>query len=151
MRNSWLKPVSVIMASVKSMAVIGTGTMGPGIAQVFAQAGINVNLVDIDQKFLDTAIGRIKDQLKSFQDGGVLDAQQVNGTLSRLTTFINRADAVKDVDYVIEAVPENLELMFALALDPIDHQPESGFSKEHGPPMGGGGGKPPISVMRCDQ
>lgn len=84
--------------------------MGPGIAQVFAQAGMNVNLVDIDQKFLDTAIARIREQLKAFQDGGVIDAERANGTISRLKTYTNRAEAVKEVDYVIEAVPENLEL-----------------------------------------
>ncbi|HKM77299.1 MAG TPA: 3-hydroxyacyl-CoA dehydrogenase NAD-binding domain-containing protein [Candidatus Bathyarchaeia archaeon] len=98
------------MTTIKSMVVIGAGTMGPGIAQIFAQSGLDVTLVDIDNKILDTAVARIKEQLKSFQDGGVLDAKKVTETIARLKTSTNLAEAVKNVDYVIEAAPEKLEL-----------------------------------------
>jgi 3-hydroxybutyryl-CoA dehydrogenase len=92
------------------MVVIGAGTMGPGIAQIFAQSGLNVTLVDIDSKILDAAVSRVKDQLKSFQDGGVLDAAKVNETVARLKTSTDLPGSVKNVDYVIEAVPEKLDL-----------------------------------------
>jgi 3-hydroxybutyryl-CoA dehydrogenase len=93
---------------IRSVGVIGAGTMGNGIAQVFAQSGFSVKLVDIAQPMLDRARSAIEKSLSKFVDKGTMSAAERDAALGRLgtTTMI---DHLGDVDYVVEAIIEHAE------------------------------------------
>ena len=95
---------------VRKIAVLGAGLMGHGICQVAAQAGYQVRLRDIKQEFLDKGMSMIQRSLSKFQSKGVLTEQQVQETLSRIHPTLDLKEAVADVDLVIEAVPEIVEI-----------------------------------------
>lgn len=91
------------------MGVIGAGQMGNGIAQVAAQAGLNVIMRDIDQKFIDSGMARIQKNLNWLVDNEKMtdeDRQQVQG---RIKTTLDLGD-FKDCDLIVEAAPEKIEL-----------------------------------------
>lgn len=94
----------------QTVAVLGAGTMGAGIAQVCAQAGSAVVLCDISDEFVAKGVARIQAFLQKGVDKGKTTAQQRDETLSRISTSTDRAAACADVDLVVEAVPEKLEL-----------------------------------------
>ncbi|MCL6578815.1 MAG: 3-hydroxyacyl-CoA dehydrogenase family protein [Candidatus Bathyarchaeota archaeon] len=95
---------------VKKIAVLGAGLMGHGICQVAAQSGYEVNLRDIEQRFVDNGMQMIKASLQKFQAKGQLTEGQVNEILSRIHPTVDLKEAVSDVDLIIEAVTENVEL-----------------------------------------
>ena len=92
------------------VAVLGAGTMGAGIAQVCAQAGSTVVLCDISEEFVNKGMERIAAFLQKGVDKGKTTEAQRDETLSRISTSTDRAAACADVDLVVEAVPEKLEL-----------------------------------------
>jgi 3-hydroxyacyl-CoA dehydrogenase len=92
---------------IKNVTVIGAGTMGNGIAHVFAQYGFKVILNDIKQEFIDRGLNAIKSNLDRQVKKGSLIEQQKAETLSRLKTTTDLKDACSDADIVIEAVTEN--------------------------------------------
>jgi 3-hydroxybutyryl-CoA dehydrogenase len=93
--------------NIKNVTVIGAGTMGNGIAHVFAQYGFNVILNDVKQEFIDRGLNAIKSNLDRQVKKGTLNEQQKSDTLSRLTTTTNLKDACANAEIVIEAVTEN--------------------------------------------
>jgi 3-hydroxybutyryl-CoA dehydrogenase len=93
------------MAEIKTVGVVGSGTMGNGIAQVFAQYGFAVKLCDTAPAALDKAKSTIEKSLGKFVEKGKLMAADRDATLSRLTTGTN-LDALADADYVVEAIAE---------------------------------------------
>ena len=95
---------------VKKIAVLGAGLMGSGIAQVAAQAGFNVNLMDVAQQFVDKGLSTIEKNLKRVLEKGKMDAAQAEAVRKRISPFLSLADAAKDVDVVIEAVIEKMDL-----------------------------------------
>ena len=95
---------------VRKIAVLGAGLMGHGICQVAAQAGYEVNLRDVKQEFLDKGMDMIRRSLGKFQSKGALTAEQVQETLNRIHPTLDLKEAVADVDLVIEAIPEIVEL-----------------------------------------
>ncbi|MGD1846576.1 MAG: 3-hydroxybutyryl-CoA dehydrogenase [Salibacteraceae bacterium] len=95
---------------MKKIAVIGAGTMGNGIAHVFAQSGFEVNLIDISQAALDKALKTIEKNMDRQIAKGRLSEEDKAGALSRLTTLTNMADGVKDRELVVEAATENIDL-----------------------------------------
>ena len=97
------------MADIKRVGVIGAGTMGNGIAQVFAQSGFEVVLVDAVPPALDRARGTIEKSLAKFVEKGKLDAQARDAALARLTTATD-VQAMADVDYVVEAIVEDVRV-----------------------------------------
>jgi len=105
---------------IKIVGVIGGGTMGSGIAQVFAQSGFTVRLVDIAQPMLDRARASIEKSLARFVDKGKLTPADRDAALTRLTTT-SSLDQLSDADYVVEAIVENAEAKAALfaSLDAI--------------------------------
>jgi 3-hydroxybutyryl-CoA dehydrogenase len=105
---------------IRTVGVIGAGTMGNGIAQVFAQSGFSVRLVDIAQPMLDRARRSIEKSLAKFVDKGTLAAEDRDAALGRLQTTTT-LDQLTDVDYVVEAIVENAEAKSALftSLDAI--------------------------------
>ncbi|WP_370632855.1 3-hydroxybutyryl-CoA dehydrogenase [Pedobacter sp. MC2016-14] len=95
---------------MNTIAVIGSGTMGNGIAHTFAQYGYQVNLIDINDEALDRALTTIGKNLDRQVAKAVLTEEQKAETLARLTRFTSIHDGVADVDLVVEAASENLEL-----------------------------------------
>ena len=96
--------------TVTTIVVLGSGTMGHGIAQAAIVAGFEVVLYDIRQEFVEKGAGRIQRSLAKRVEKGKLGQDQMDAILGRLRTATDLANAVKDADFVIEAVPENLEL-----------------------------------------
>jgi 3-hydroxybutyryl-CoA dehydrogenase len=105
---------------IKTVAVIGAGTMGNGIAQVFAEAGFSVWLADVAQPMLDRARGAIEQSLGTFVRKGTMTAADRDATLERLATTCSLDDLVA-ADYVVEAIVENVDAKRALftSLDAI--------------------------------
>ncbi|MHC4514525.1 MAG: 3-hydroxyacyl-CoA dehydrogenase family protein [Planctomycetota bacterium] len=94
----------------QNVAVIGSGTMGAGIAQVCAAAGSTVQLQDISQDLLDKARGKIESFLaKGVAKGKATEAQKAT-TLANIYTTVDLDAAVKNADIVVEAVPEDAQL-----------------------------------------
>ncbi|WP_445664735.1 3-hydroxyacyl-CoA dehydrogenase family protein [Fodinibius sp. AD559] len=95
---------------IKKVAVIGGGTMGNGICHVFAMNGIPVNLVEMNQELAEEALATIDKNLERMVKKEKIDAEQKVQTLENIETHTETNEAVKDVDLVVEAVPENFEL-----------------------------------------
>ncbi|TEU16619.1 MAG: 3-hydroxyacyl-CoA dehydrogenase family protein [Dehalococcoidia bacterium] len=95
---------------IKKVCVIGSGTMGSGIAQVSAQAGYETTIIDVKQEFLDRGLGIIKASLVKFVQKEKMKQEEMNEALAKLRTSIDMKNAAKDADYVIEAVFERAEV-----------------------------------------
>ena len=95
---------------MKNIAVIGAGTMGNGIAHTFAQSGFNVNLIDLSQASLDRAIATISKNLDRMVAKEKITESDKNTTLGNITTFTDMDKGVANVDLVVEAATENVEL-----------------------------------------
>ncbi len=95
---------------IKNITVLGSGIMGHGIAQVSAMAGYNVVLRDIEQKFLDKAIEKIKWSLDKLVSKEKISENERDDIFSRIKPIVDLKDAVHDCDLVIEAVPEIMDL-----------------------------------------
>jgi len=95
---------------IKNITVLGSGIMGHGIAQVSAMAGYNVVLRDIEQEFLDKAMGKIKWSLDKLVSKEKISENKRDEIFSRIKTIVDLNDAVRDSDLVIEAVPEIMDL-----------------------------------------
>jgi 3-hydroxybutyryl-CoA dehydrogenase len=98
---------------IKTVAVLGAGTMGNGIAHVFARAGFTVTLRDIDQRFLDRALDTIGKNLDREIKKGKLAEAEKGLVLARLKPVTDMA-AIAAADFVVEAVPEKLEIKRAV-------------------------------------
>lgn len=94
---------------IKKIGVIGAGTMGAGIAQVCAQAGYQIRLIEIDQKFLDHGINRITRSLSEMVEKGKIDAVEKDSIIGRINGAVGN-DNLSDVDLVIEAALENINI-----------------------------------------
>ena len=94
------------MADIRKVGVIGAGTMGNGIAQVFAQAGCEVRLIDAAAPALDRARSTIEKSLGKFVEKGKLQGADRDAALGRLSTGTD-VQALADVDYVVEAIIED--------------------------------------------
>jgi 3-hydroxybutyryl-CoA dehydrogenase len=92
------------------VVVIGSGTMGPGIAISFAQGGYQVTLTDIKADILEQAKSKVKSSLSDFSKYGVIDKDAEQHVLNRIEYSLDSARSVKDCDLVVEAVPEKLEV-----------------------------------------
>lgn len=95
---------------MKNIAVIGAGTMGNGIAHVFAQTGYQVNLIDISQASLDKGMATIAKNLDRLIAKEKISESDKEATLNRLTTFTSIAEGVKEAELVVEAATENVNL-----------------------------------------
>ena len=95
---------------MKNIAVIGAGTMGNGIAHVFAQFGHRVSLIDISQASLDKGIATITKNLDRQVAKASITEEDKAATLGNLSTFTSVEEGVKGVDLVVEAATENIDL-----------------------------------------
>lgn len=95
---------------MKNIAVIGSGTMGNGIAHVFAQNGYNVALIDISAPALEKAVATITKNLdRQLSKGAITETDKANA-LSNITTYTETKEGVKNADLVVEAATENIDL-----------------------------------------
>jgi len=94
---------------IKQISVIGAGTMGNGIAHVFAQYGFKVNLIDVKEEFLDKAVKTITGNLDRQVKKGTINEDLKNSTLANITKTTKLSDA-KTSDLVVEAATENPEV-----------------------------------------
>ena len=101
---------------IKKVLVIGAGQMGGGIAQVVAQAGVEVLLNDYKEENIDARIDFIASLLEKNVSKGKMTSEEKDGVLSKISACPNTKDA-KDVDLVIEAIVENMDVKKALLKD----------------------------------
>jgi 3-hydroxybutyryl-CoA dehydrogenase len=96
--------------AITNVTILGSGTMGSGIAQTAILAGFETTLYDIGDALLEKAQGQIEDRIGRQVEKGKLDGLSAAAALNRLHLTSDLEDAVAEADYVIEAVPEKLEL-----------------------------------------
>ncbi len=110
--------MNATMASeiIKTVAVLGAGTMGNGVAHVFARAGYNVILRDVEQRFLDRGLETIGKNLDREVKKEKITAAEKTATLARLQPTTDMA-ALASADFAVEAVPELLELKVRVLKD----------------------------------
>ena len=106
-----------------NVAVIGSGTMGNGIAHVFAQHGFPVALIDINQPALDKGLATIGKNLDRQVAKGSLSEADKTATLGRLITFTSIAEGVRNAGLVVEAATENVELKLNIFRELDQHAP----------------------------
>jgi 3-hydroxybutyryl-CoA dehydrogenase len=97
-------------ARFETVAVLGAGTMGAGIAQVCAEAGSRVVLQDLTEAFVAKGLQRIREFLQKGVDKGKVTAERRDLVLARIATTTDRAGACRHAQLVVEAVPEQLDL-----------------------------------------
>ena len=95
---------------LKTVAVLGAGTMGHGIAQVAVVAGYAVFVRDLSNEILENAKANIKSSLERLVKRGRLSEKDLEAALSRISTTLDLKEAVRNTDLVVEAVPERLDL-----------------------------------------
>lgn len=95
---------------MKNITVIGAGTMGNGIAHVFAQNGFEVSLVDVSEKSLEKGLATITKNLDRMLAKGTISENDKTNTINNIKTFTSIKDGVKNAELVIEAATENVEL-----------------------------------------
>ncbi len=101
---------------MKKVMVVGAGTMGGGITQVLVQAGYDVVLRDVKEEFVNKGIDAIKKNLERMVSKGKLDQEKAKEALGRISGTVDIA-AGKDVDLVIEAITENMEIKKKLFME----------------------------------
>jgi len=102
---------------MKNIAVIGSGTMGNGIAHVFAQFDFKVALIDISQQALDKALSTIDKNLDRQVGKGIIDENKKESTLANITTYTDMAEGVKEADLVVEAATEDVKIKLNIFRD----------------------------------
>jgi 3-hydroxybutyryl-CoA dehydrogenase len=95
---------------IKNISVIGAGTMGNGIAHVFAQSGFAVNMIDVNPSQLQRALETITKNLDRQLSKGSITEEQKSATLKNISLVPGIAEGVKNADLVVEAATENVEL-----------------------------------------
>lgn len=109
---------------MKQIAVIGAGTMGNGIAHVFAQKGFKVNLIDTQAAALEKAIQTIQKNLDRQLAKHVIDEASKTATLANITTITSIQDGVNNADLVVEAATENSEIKKSIFAQLDQHAPK---------------------------
>jgi len=101
---------------IRKVGVIGAGTMGNGIAHVFARSGYHVVLCEVEQRFLDRGLGMLRKNLKREVEKGKIAADDAQAALARVTGVLDR-ERLADCDFVIEAATEKFEIKKAILAD----------------------------------
>ena len=115
------------MEEIRSVAVLGAGTMGCGIAQAAALGGFATHLYDLDGEVLMRARSAIERQLARGVELGKVGGEAAAAALGRLSLSAKVASAVEKADLVIEAVPESLPLKLELFAEVVRHAPAGAF------------------------
>lgn len=96
--------------NIKNIAVLGTGTMGHGIAQLCAEAGLNVKMFGRSDASIEKGLKSIRNTLQRLKESGKLNENECKEILGRIKGVKTIEEAAKDVDFIIECIAENLEL-----------------------------------------
>jgi len=110
---------------IKKVGVIGAGQMGNGIAQVFAQSGFEVVMRDIEDRFVENGLNNIKKRLKKNVEKGKITQEEADAVLSRIKGTLDLNEVVKDTDFIVEAIIENMDLKKQLFKELDEICPES--------------------------
>jgi 3-hydroxybutyryl-CoA dehydrogenase len=97
------------VTDIQAVAVIGAGTMGSGIAHVFARSGFSVTLCDVDQRFLDRALASIRANLAREAAKGKISNSEIESSLGRISTTVD-LESLSAAQIAVEAAPERLDL-----------------------------------------
>ncbi len=106
-----------MLQQLKTVTIIGSGTMGNGITHVFAQSGFNVHMMDINQAAMDRALVTIGKNMDRQVLKGTLTEEAKQAALARITTYTDMVEAVKNADIVVEAATENIDLKVKIFLE----------------------------------
>ena len=112
------------MHAIKNISVIGAGTMGNGIAHVFAQNGFCVNLVDVNENQLTRALETIGKNLDRQMAKGIIDSAGRDAVINNLTTYTNLAEGIAGAHLVVEAATENVDLKLKIFRELGEMAPE---------------------------
>ncbi len=119
-----LKKENGIMSyDIKTVTIIGSGTMGNGISHVFAQCGFNVHMMDINQVALNKALATIGKNMDRQVSKGTLSEADKQAAMSKISTYTDMAEAVAESDLVVEAATENIELKLNIFRQLDEHCP----------------------------
>lgn len=109
---------------MRNITVIGAGTMGNGIAHVFAMNGYQVAIADISREALDKGLATIEKNLARMVAKEKITKEDQDATLQRIRTFTDTAQAVREAELVVEAATENIELKLKIFKEMDQHAPE---------------------------
>ena len=109
----------------QKVAVIGAGTMGNGIAHVFAQNGYDVHLIDISEAALEKALNKIGKNMDRQVKKELISEADKTAALERITTFTTMAEGIKDRDLIVEAATEQLDLKLKIFAEIDKNAPEN--------------------------
>jgi len=109
---------------IETIAVLGAGNMGHGIAEVAAIAGFSVNLRDIEEEFVQDGYDSLEWSLGKLAEHDQLTEAEADAALDRVTPLVNLEEAVGDADVVIEAVPEQMDVKRDVYADVEEHAPD---------------------------
>ncbi len=109
---------------VETVAVLGAGNMGHGIAEVAALAGFDVNLRDINEEFVQNGYDQIEWSLGKLAEKDQISESDAEAALDRVTAVVPVEDAVADADLVIEAVPEKMDIKKDVYTEVEEHAPD---------------------------
>jgi enoyl-CoA hydratase / 3-hydroxyacyl-CoA dehydrogenase len=115
---SWIRIVTLkimnfgilLLPNINKITVLGSGIMGHGIAQISAMNGYDVVLRDIEERFLDSAMNKIRWSLDKLVEKNKLNKQESDKIHGRIKPIVELKEALDDIDLLIEAVPEDLKL-----------------------------------------
>ncbi|MHB8302948.1 MAG: 3-hydroxybutyryl-CoA dehydrogenase [Acidobacteriaceae bacterium] len=97
------------MSEIRRVGVVGAGTMGNGIAHVFARSGYEILLCDVERRFLDRGLDTLRKNLEREAAKGKLTAEQAQAALQRVTGAVDR-EKLADCDFIIEAATEKFDI-----------------------------------------
>ncbi|MEF8808844.1 3-hydroxyacyl-CoA dehydrogenase/enoyl-CoA hydratase family protein, partial [Natronomonas sp.] len=109
---------------IETIAVLGAGNMGHGIAEVAALAGYNVNLRDIKEEFVQSGYEDIEWSLEKLAEKDRITDEQAEEALDSVTPYVDMEEAVGDADFVIEAVPEKMDIKKEVYTEVEEYLPE---------------------------
>jgi 3-hydroxybutyryl-CoA dehydrogenase len=109
---------------MKNVCVIGAGTMGNGIAHVFAQNGFSVSLIDVSQEQLNKALATITKNFDRQIQKGAITADVKESAIKNISTHTSLATAVQNAELVVEAATENIDLKLAIFKQMDEHAPQ---------------------------
>jgi enoyl-CoA hydratase/3-hydroxyacyl-CoA dehydrogenase len=109
---------------IETIAVLGAGNMGHGIAEVAALAGYEVNLRDIKEEFVQNGYDQIEWSLDKLAEKEQISEEEAEAAIERVTPYVDVEEAVGDVDFVIEAVPEKMDIKKDVYGDVEQYLPE---------------------------
>ena len=109
---------------IDTIAVLGAGNMGHGITEVAALAGYDVRMRDIKDEFVEDGYDNIEWSLNKLAERDQLTQEEADAALDRVTPLVDVEEAVSDVDVVIEAVPEKMEIKKDVYTEVEAHAPE---------------------------